>query len=75
MPDKEGRFFMRRKRKTNKSVAKRFKITKSGKLKKAKAFKRHLLALKSKKRKRALRKANYCFISEAKNIKKLLPYS
>ena len=66
---------MPRKIKTNRSVAKRFRITKKGRVKKAKGFKRHLLAWKSSKRKRALRKPNYCFASEAKNIKKLLPYS
>lgn len=64
----------RGKMKTNKAAAKRFRITKTGMVKKAKSFKGHLLALKSKKRKRALRKANYCFGSEAKVIKKLLPY-
>ena len=66
---------MSRKRKTKKGVAKRFKITSSGKVKKAKSFRGHLLAWKSRKRKRNLGKANYCFSSEAKNIKKLLPYS
>lgn len=64
----------RGKMKTNKAAAKRFRITKKGKVKKAKSFKGHLLVWKSKKRKRALRKANYCFGSEAKVIKKLLPY-
>jgi large subunit ribosomal protein L35 len=66
---------MARKRKTNKSAAKRFKITKSGKVKKAKCFRGHLLTLKSSKRKRKLGGASYCFASDAKNIKKLLPYS
>jgi len=65
---------MGRKMKTNRGVAKRFRITKKGKVKKAKCFKGHLLTWKSSKRKRHLRKANYCFESEAKNIKKLLPY-
>lgn len=64
----------RGKMKTNKAAAKRFRITKKGKVKKAKSFKGHLLALKSKKRKRALRKANYCFKAEARIIKKLMPY-
>lgn len=65
---------MSRKLKTRKGVAKRFSITKKGKVKKAKSFKGHLLVWKSRKRKRRLRKANYCFGSEAKFIKKLLPY-
>jgi len=66
---------MARKRKTNKSVAKRFKITKSGKVKKAKCCRGHLLTLKSSKRKRKMGKSSYCFAPEARNIKKLLPYS
>lgn len=66
---------MSRKLKTNKGVAKRFKITKSGRVKKNKCGKRHLLAWKSSKRKRHLRKPDYCFKSEAKSIRKLMPYS
>jgi len=66
---------MRRKIKTKKGVAKRFRLTKKGKVKKVKAFKRHLLTWKSNKRKRALRKDNYCFDAEAKIIKKLIPYA
>lgn len=66
---------MAKKLKTNRAVAKRFKITKSGKVKKSKAFRRHLLVWKSRSRKRKLKKADYCFKTEAKIIKKLLPYS
>lgn len=43
------------KAKTNKSVAKRFRITGTGKLKRNKANKRHLLAGRTSKRKRQLR--------------------
>jgi len=45
------------KQKTNKSVKKRFKITASGKIKRHKANKRHLLAGRTSKRKRQLRQA------------------
>ncbi len=45
------------KKKTNKSVAKRFKITANGKVKHAKAGSGHLLSSKSRKRKRNLRKS------------------
>lgn len=44
------------KQKTNKSVKKRFRVTGTGKLKRNKANKRHLLAGRSSKRKRQLRR-------------------
>ena len=44
------------KQKTNKSVKKRFRVTGTGKLKRNKANRRHLLAGRSSKRKRQLRK-------------------
>jgi len=44
------------KAKTNKSVKKRFRITGTGKIKRNKANKRHLLAGRTSKRKRQLRK-------------------
>lgn len=43
------------KQKTNKGVKKRFKITASGKIKRHKSNKRHLLAGRTSKRKRQLR--------------------
>ena len=61
--------------KTNKSAAKRFKRTKSGKLKRSKAFGSHLLTSKSSKRRRRLRKAGILVGEDAIRIKKLLPYS
>ena len=47
------------KMKTHRGAAKRFKKTGTGKLKRAKAFKSHILTKKSAKRKRNLRKASY----------------
>ena len=44
------------KAKTNKSVKKRFRVTGTGKLKRNRANKRHLLAGRSSKRKRLLRR-------------------
>jgi large subunit ribosomal protein L35 len=73
--DGGGDNVMPRKMKTKKGAAKRFKITKTGRVKKAKSFSGHLLSWKSRKRKRRLKKSNYCFSSEAKIIKKLLPYA
>lgn len=60
--------------KTNSSAAKRFKITGSGKIKRNKGFKRHILSTKSKKRKRNLRRATTVAAVEQKNIRKLIPY-
>ena len=62
------------KMKTHKGAAKRFKKTGTGKLKRAKAFKSHLLTGKSSKRKRNLRKTSYVSVAQEKAMKKLLPY-
>ena len=43
--------------KTNRAAAKRFKVTGTGKLKRNKAYKSHILTKKSTKRKRNLRQA------------------
>lgn len=45
------------KKKTKKAATKRFKVTGSGKLRRYKAFKSHILTKKTSKRKRHLRKA------------------
>lgn len=60
--------------KTNKSAAKRFKVTGTGKLKRNKAYKRHILTKKSPKTKRTLRKAVITDATNVKNMKKILPY-
>lgn len=60
--------------KTSKSAAKRFKKTGTGKLKRMKAYKSHILTKKSTKRKRNLRKATMTDSSNMKNMKKILPY-
>ena len=60
--------------KTNRSAAKRFKVTGTGKLKRNKAYKRHILTKKSQKRKRNLRKPAMTDASNVKNMKKILPY-
>lgn len=62
------------KMKTHKGAAKRFRKTGTGKLKRAKAFKSHILTKKSTKRKRNLRKAGYVSVAQEKVMKKLLPY-
>jgi large subunit ribosomal protein L35 len=60
--------------KTNSSAAKRFRVTGSGKIKRNKGFKRHILSSKSKKRKRNLRRATTVAAVEQKKIRKLIPY-
>ena len=62
------------KMKTSKSAAKRFKVTGTGKLKRAKAYKSHILTKKSQKRKRNLRKATITDATNVKSMKKILPY-
>lgn len=62
------------KMKTNRSAAKRFKLTGTGKLKRAKAFRSHILTKKSAKTKRNLRKTGYVSVTQEKVMKKILPY-
>ena len=62
------------KMKTSRAAAKRFKTTGSGLLKRNKAYKSHILTKKSTKRKRNLRKATITDPTNAKNMKKILPY-
>ncbi|HOJ37798.1 MAG TPA: 50S ribosomal protein L35 [Ignavibacteriales bacterium] len=54
--------------KTKKSAAKRFSITGTGKVKRAKAYKSHILTSKTRKRKRNLRKSAILAPCDAKNI-------
>ena len=60
--------------KTNRAAAKRFKKTATGKLKRNKAYKRHILTKRSTKRKRNLRQATITDATNVKNMKKVLPY-
>ena len=61
------------KMKSHRGARKRFKITGSGKVKRMKAFKSHILTKKSSKRKRHLRRATTIQTpGEVKNIKRLL---
>lgn len=62
------------KMKTTKAAAKRFKSTGTGKLKRNKAYKSHILTKKSTKRKRNLRQATITDATNVKNMKKVLPY-
>ena len=60
------------KMKSNKSAAKRFKLTGKGKVRRFKAFKSHILTKKSPKRKRHLRQSALIAKSDEKRVKRLL---
>lgn len=63
------------KMKTRKGIAKRFKVTKRRKILRRKGGKGHLLSVKTKKRKRALRRATLVSKHEREKILRLLPYA
>lgn len=65
---------MQQKMKTKKAAAKRFKVTGTGKLVRNKANKRHILAKKTTKRKRGLRKDVVVDKTNEKTMKQILPY-
>jgi large subunit ribosomal protein L35 len=62
------------KMKTRRAAAKRFSLTKTGKIKRAKAFKSHLLNGKTRKRKRNLRQGTLVDATVQKNMRELIPY-
>ena len=59
--------------KTNKSAAKRFKRTGTGKIARRKSLKGHLLTSKTRKRKRRLRKSVIVDKADARRMGRLLP--
>lgn len=62
------------KMKTNRSAAKRFRKTASGKYKHKRSNLRHILTSKESKRKRQLRKSTYASPSDQRKLEVLLPY-
>lgn len=60
--------------KTHSGASKRFRLTASGKVKRGKAYKSHILNKKSTKRKRGLRKISYASAANEATIKTLIPY-
>ena len=60
--------------KTHSGAKKRFKLTKTGKVKRAHAFKSHILNKKTTKRKRNLRKVVTADVTNVAQIKKKIPY-
>ena len=63
------------KMKTRRAAAKRFTTTGSGKFKRNKAFKSHILEKKSPKRKRNMRKAALATSADYGRVKRMLPYA
>ena len=61
--------------KTNRSAAKRFKVTKTGKVKHKKAYLRHLLSSKSRARKRRLRHDGLLNATDARTMRALIPHA
>lgn len=60
--------------KTHSGAKKRFKLTKNGKVKRAHAYKSHILTKKNTKRKRNLRKATLADVTNVAQVKRLIPY-
>jgi len=60
--------------KSHRGAAKRFKKTGTGKIKRTKAFRRHLLTSKAKKVKRHMRGLDVVSPADAPKLKRMLPY-
>ncbi len=60
--------------KTHSGAKKRFNLTKTGKVKRACAFKSHILTKKTTKRTRHLRTTTYADMTNVDAIKKMIPY-
>ncbi len=60
------------KMKTVRGAAKRFKVKKSGKIKRGSAYRSHILTKKSQKRKRNLRQPKYVDQTNIKEVKLML---
>ena len=63
------------KMRTNRATAKRFSRTASGRLRRRKAYKSHILTKKTRKRKRNLRKVTLVSRADEKRMNRLLPGS
>ena len=62
------------KQKTHSGAKKRFNLTKSGKVKRAKANKQHILTKKTTKRTRHLRVGGYADATNAATVREMIPY-
>ncbi len=62
------------KMKTHRGAAKRFKKTGTGKIKRAKAYKSHILTKKTTKRKRGLDMPTLVSKADQKRVERMIPY-
>lgn len=62
------------KMKTHRGAAKRFGTTGTGKVRRAKAFKQHILTSKTAKRRRGLRGTKLVDEADAPRLKRMIPY-
>ena len=62
------------KMKTRRGAAKRFKITKSGRIKRRRAYRAHILEHKPPKRMRQARRSQEVDSVDAKAVRRMLPY-
>ena len=60
--------------KTHSGAKKRFNLTKSGKVKRARAYNSHILTKKDTKRTRRLRTTAYADATNVSAVKKMIPY-
>ena len=60
--------------KTHTGAKKRFNLTKTGKVKRTRAYMNHILTKKNAKRKRGLRKGTYADVTNEATIKRMIPY-
>ena len=60
--------------KTHSGAKKRFNLTKNGQVKRAHAYKSHILTKKTTKRTRHLRSTAYADVTNVSAIKKMIPY-
>ncbi|HMM52183.1 MAG: 50S ribosomal protein L35 [Lautropia sp.] len=63
------------KMKTKRGAAKRFRVRASGSVKRAQAFKRHILTKKTTKNKRQLRATASVHARDVESVKAMLPYA
>jgi large subunit ribosomal protein L35 len=60
--------------KTHKGAAKRFRKTATGKIKRSKAFKRHILTSKETKRKKQLAQGTLVSDADLPKVRRMIPY-
>jgi large subunit ribosomal protein L35 len=63
------------KMKTSRTAAKRFKVTKTGKVKFKHAYARHMFTCKSPSQKRRLRRTGILGKADAEKVKVMMPYA